>query len=166
MIICFWNLKASIDGNEQVKSQQVKQIYSTSTGKKNNQHEFWINEYKKNILSSKWTFIKLFLLKKKILSVKNVILAYDIGEQQIPAGDKSQQLTNSHVAVKVSRARFGNPGSKLRVAKSGKYRRQGSDEEGNDNAGSCGVSGHLSGEHIDPGSQGAAHAQGDQVQGG
>lgn len=95
-----------------------------------------------------------------------MILAYDIGEQQIPASDKSQQLTNSHIAVKVSRARFGNPGSKLRVAKSGKYRRQGSDEEGNDNAGSCGVSGHLSGEHIDPCSQGAPHAQGDQVQGG
>lgn len=95
-----------------------------------------------------------------------VILAYDIGEQEIPAGDKSQQLSDGHIAVKVCRPRLGNAGPELGVAQSGEDGCHGGDEEGDDDAGPGAVSGHLSGQDVHPGSQSAAHAQGHQVHGG
>lgn len=94
------------------------------------------------------------------------MLAYDIGEKQIPAGNESQELSNSHIAVQVSRACFGNAGSKLCIAQAGKYGCQRRYQERNDDAGSSGVPGHLSGEDVHSSPQGAAHSQGHQVQSG
>jgi len=95
-----------------------------------------------------------------------VRLTDDVGEQQIPPGDKSQQLSDSHIAVQVRGAGFRDPGPKLCVAQPGEYGGHGGDQEGDDDAGSGAVSGHLSRQDVDPGPQGAAHAQGHQVQGG
>lgn len=98
--------------------------------------------------------------------IQCVRLTYDIGQQQIPPGDKRQQLSNSHIAVQVRGAGLRNPGPELCVAQSGEYGRHGCNEEGDDDAGSCIVSGHLSGQHIHPCPQGAAHAKGHQVESG
>ncbi|TNN35856.1 Transmembrane emp24 domain-containing protein 5 [Liparis tanakae] len=96
----------------------------------------------------------------------SVRLTDDVGEQQIPPGDKSQQLSDSHIAVQVRRAGFRDPGPKLCVAQPGEDGGHGGDQEGDDDAGSGAVPGHLSRQDVDPGPQGAAHAQGHQVQGG
>lgn len=102
---------------------------------------------------------------KCLMKTRCVTLAYDIRKQQVPPSDEGQKLSHRHVAVKVRRARFGNPGPKLRVAQSREYGRHGGDEEGDDNAGSSGLPGHLSGQDVDPRPQGAAHPEGHQVQG-
>lgn len=43
----------------------------------------------------------------------------DVGEDEVPSSDEGPQLPYSHIGVKVSRARLGDAGSKLSIAKTG-----------------------------------------------
>ena len=90
-------------------------------------------------------------------------LTDDVGQDEVPAGDEGPDLPDRHVAVEVRRARLGDARSELGVAEPRHDRGQGGDEEGDDDAGARVALGHLPGQHVDAGPQGAAHAQGDEV---
>lgn len=88
----------------------------------------------------------------------------DIGEDEVPASDEGPQFAHCHIGVEVSRARFGNTGSKFSIAQTSQDRGQGGDEEREDNGGSRGVSGHSSSQHVHTSTQSAADAQGHQIE--
>lgn len=91
-------------------------------------------------------------------------LTDDIGEDEVPACDKSPQLADRHVAVEVRGASLGHPSTKLGVAQTSQDRSQGSDEEGEDDRRSRAVPGHGPCQDIHAGAQRAADAQGHQVE--
>lgn len=93
-------------------------------------------------------------------------LTYHIGEDEVPPCDEGPDFSDCHIAVKVRRACFGDPGAEFSVAQAGQHGGQCSDEETEDNSGSCLISGDLASEDIDTGAERGAHPQGDEVQGG
>lgn len=94
------------------------------------------------------------------------LLTYDIGEDEVPAGDEGPDFSDSHVAVKVRRACFGDTGAKFGIAQAGKHRGEGSDEKTEDNGRPRLIPGNLASQDVDASAQRGAHPQGDEVQGG
>lgn len=93
-------------------------------------------------------------------------LTYHIGEDEIPSRDEGPDLSDCHVAVQVRRARLGNTGAKFCIAQASQHGGQRSDEETEDNSGSCLLSGDLASEYVDTSAECGAHPQSDEVQGG
>lgn len=74
----------------------------------------------KNILEDKFPPTHdLKLGKTETIKQWCFMLTNDVGKNEIPSSDEGPQLPYSHIGVQISRACFGNTGSKLSVAKPG-----------------------------------------------
>lgn len=114
-----------------------------------------------------------FLKKKKAERLKGrlefkmqsprELLTYHIRENEVPARDEGPDLSHRHVAVKVCRACFGNPGPKFGIAQASQHGGQSGDQEAEDDSRPCFFPGDLAGKNVDTGAKGGAHSQGDEV---
>lgn len=94
------------------------------------------------------------------------LLTDHIREDEVPPRDEGPDLPHRHVAVEVGGARFGNSRAEFGVAQAGQHGGQSGDQEAEDDSGPRLIPGHFPGQNVDPGSEGGAHSQGDEVQGG
>ncbi|KAL0614197.1 hypothetical protein AAY473_017672 [Plecturocebus cupreus] len=68
-------------------------------------------------------------------------------------------------SVQIRRPRLGNTSPKFGIAEASHHRSQGGNEEGYHDAGARVCLGHLPGEHVNPGPEGASNTQGNKVHG-
>lgn len=120
---------------------------------------------------TKIKILEVNVMKRNNLSMKiyyncRMLLTYYVGEDEVPPCDECPDFSNSHVAIKICRACFGDTCTKLSVAQASQHGGQSSNQKAEDNCRSCPIPGNFASKNIDTSTKRGAHAQGDEVQGG